>query len=87
MRNNKYLLKELSAELQKAENYLNELDKTEALPNKLISVYQLDLLALQHKDIPAELCSSGKLIERIREVTTLIDNVKWELGNFNKKNC
>jgi hypothetical protein len=36
--------------------------------------------------LPAELCSSGKLIERIDEVTSLINNVKWELENLDKSN-
>jgi hypothetical protein len=73
---NNDLLKELSDQLQVADNYLNRLDESKALPDELLSEYQLDLLALQNKHIPAELCSSDKLIERIDEVASLIDNVK-----------
>ena len=62
------------------------LTETNVLPDELLREYQLDLLALQNKHIPAEICSSGKLIERIGEVTTLIDNVKWEVDSLNKSN-
>ena len=83
---NNDLLKELSDQLQVADDYLNGLEESKALPDELLGEYQLDLLALQHKHIPAELCSSGKLIERIDEVTCLIENVKWELDNLDKSN-
>ncbi len=76
MTDNKDLLKELSDQLQVADDYLNRLDESKALPVELLSEYQLDLLALQNKHIPAELCSSDELIERIDEVASLIDNVK-----------
>jgi RNAse (barnase) inhibitor barstar len=76
MTDNKDLLKELSDQLQVADDYLNRLDESKALPDELLSEYQLDLLALQNKHIPAELCSSDELIERIDEVASLIDNVK-----------
>ena len=86
MTDNKDLLKELSDKLQEADDYLNGLEETNVLPDELLREYQLDLLELQNKHIPAEICSSGKLIERIDEVTTLIDNVKWEVDNLNKNN-
>ena len=86
MTDNKDLLKELSDKLQEAYDYLNELEETNVLPDELLREYQLDLLSLQNKHIPAEICSSGKLIERINEVTTLIDNVKWEVDSLNKSN-
>lgn len=86
MTDNKDLLKELSDKLQEADDYLNGLEETNVLPDELLREYQLDLLGLQNKHIPAEICSSGKLIERIDEVTTLIDNVKWEVDSLNKSN-
>ena len=86
MTDNKDLLKELSDKLQEAYDYLNGLEETNVLPDELLREYQLDLLALQHKHIPAEICSPGKLTERIDEVTTLIDNVKWEVDSLNKSN-
>ena len=86
MIDNKDLLKELSDKLQETDDYLNGLEETNVLPDELLREYQLDLLALQNKHIPAEICSSGKLIERIDEVTTLIDNVKWEVDSLNKSN-
>ena len=84
MTDNKDLLKELSDKLQEADDYLKGLEETNVLPDELLLEYQLDLLSLQNKHIPAEICSSGKLIERINEVTTLIENVKWEVDNLNK---
>ena len=86
MTDNKDFLKELSKQLQIADNYLNELEETNVLPDELLREYQLDLLALQNKHIPAEMCSSGKLIERIDEVVTLIGNVEWEVDNLKKTN-
>ena len=85
MTDNNDLLKELSDQLQVADDYLNGLEVSKALPDKLLGEYQLDLLALQNKHIRAEICSSGKLIERIYEVTCMVDNVKWEVNNLNKK--
>ena len=86
MTDNKDLLKELSKQLQIANDYLNELEEKNVLPDELLREYQLDLLALQNKHIPVEMCSSGKLIERIGEVATLIDNAKWEVDNLKKTN-
>ena len=86
MTDNKDLLKELSKQHQIANDYLNELEEKNVLPDEWLREYQLDLLALQNKHIPAEMCSSGKLIERIDEVATLIGNVEWEVDNL-KKTC
>ena len=72
--------------LKIANDYLNELEEKIVLPDELLREYQLDLLALQKKHIPAEMCSSGKLIERIGEVTTLIGNTEWEVDNLKKTN-
>ena len=80
------LLKELSDQLLMSEDYLKRLEESKLLPDEILSKYLSDLVSLQNKHIPAEICSSGKLIERIDEVTTLIDNVKWEVDNLNKNN-
>ena len=86
MTDNKDLLKELSKQLQLANDYLNELEEKNVFPDELLREYQLDLLALQNKHIPADMCSSGKLIERIGEVTTLIGNAELEVDNLKKTN-
>ena len=54
------------------------------MSDEILSKYLSDLVALQNKHIPAEICSSGKLIERIDEVSDLIDNVNWEIDNLKK---
>ena len=86
MTNNDDLLKELSDQLQISEDYLKRLEESKSLPDEILSKYQSDLLALQNKHIPAEICSSSKLIERIDEVSSLIDDVNWEIDNLNKSN-
>ncbi|MDC3072061.1 hypothetical protein OA087_00445 [bacterium] len=73
---NKNLLKEQGNQLQIADDYLNKLEETNVLQDEILREYQLELLALQKKHIPAEMCSSGKLIENIGEVTTLIGNME-----------
>ena len=45
------------------------------MSDEILSKYLSDLVAPQNKHIPAEICSSGKLIERIDEVSDLIDIV------------
>ncbi len=84
MTNNDDLLKELSDQLLMSEDYLKRLEESKLLPDEILSKYLSDLVALQNKHIPAEICSSGKLIERIDEVSSLIDNVNWEIDNLNK---
>ena len=48
----------------------------------MLNDFKDDLLTLQNKHIPAEMCSEGKLMERILEVEALLDKVKWEIKNL-----
>lgn len=73
------LLKDLCQYLESTETLLNQVEEAETLAPDLLRQYQKDLVMLQNKHIPAEMCSEGKLIERIMEVETLLDNLKWEL--------
>lgn len=78
------LLKTLCQYLESAETLLNQVEEAEKLGSDLLRQYQMDLVMLQNKHIPAEMCSEGKLIERIFEVETLLDNLKWDLENSDK---
>ena len=78
---NENLLKDLCQYLESTETLLNQVEEAETLAPDLLRQYQMDLVMLQNKHIPAEMCSEGKLIERIMEVETLLDNLKWELEN------
>lgn len=75
------LLKDLCQYLESAETFLKQVEEAETIAPDLIREYQMDLVKLQNKHIPAEMCSDVKLIERIMEVETLLDNLKWELEN------
>ncbi|MDB3908773.1 hypothetical protein N9390_04520 [Gammaproteobacteria bacterium] len=75
------LLKDLCQYLESAETFLNQVEEAEMIAPDLIREYQMDLVMLQNKHIPPEMCSDGKLIERIMEVETLLDNLKRELEN------
>lgn len=81
MATNENLLKDLCQYLESTETLLNQVEEAETLAPDLLRQYQMDLVMLQNKHIPAEMCSEGKLIERIMEVETLLDNLKWELEN------
>ena len=81
---NENLLKDLCQYLESAETFLSEVEEAETLAPDLLRQYQMDLVMLQNKHIPAEMCSEGKLIERIFEVETLLDNLKWDLENPDK---
>ena len=70
------LLKDLCQYLESAETFLNQVEEAEMIAPDLIREYQMDLVMLQNKHIPPEMCSDGKLIERIMEVETLLDNLK-----------
>ena len=78
---NENLLKDLCQYLESTETLLNQVEEAKTLAPDLLRQYQMDLVMLQNKHIPAEMCSEGKLIERIMEVETLLDNLKWELEN------
>jgi hypothetical protein len=78
---NENLLKNLYQHLESIEMLLDQVEETERLTPDLLRQYQMDLVILQNKHIPAEMCSEGKLVERIIEVETLLDNLKLELEN------
>jgi hypothetical protein len=76
------LLKELDDQLEFAHIFLDQLEEAETLPRDVLRDCKDDLLTLQNKHIPAEMCSEGKLMERILEVEALLDKVKWEIKNL-----
>ena len=73
------LLKQLDDQLESALIFLNQIEEAETLPQDVLHEFKYDLLTLQNKHIPAEMCSEGKLMERILEVEALLDKVKWEI--------
>ena len=76
---NEKLLKDLFQYLESAETFLNEIEEAETLAPDLLRQYQMDLVMLQNKHIPAEMCSEDKLVERVMEIEGLLDNLKWDL--------
>ena len=72
------LLKQLDDQLESAVIFLNQIEEAETLPQDVLHEYKYDLLTLHNKRIPAEMCSEGKLMERILEVEALLEKVKWE---------
>ena len=75
---------ELKVKLDAVENFLSEIDESEALPDEQIRDFQMTLTMLQIKHIPPELCSEIKLWERTEEVSTLMEDIKWELEQLGK---
>jgi hypothetical protein len=73
------LLKQLDDQLESALIFLNQIEEAETLPQDVLHEFKYDLLTLQNKHIPAEMCSEGKLMERILQVEALLDKVKWEI--------
>lgn len=73
------LVSELAKKLRAAEDFLTETEDYQRLPPESLSGYRRHLIALQCKHIPAEICSAGKLIERIEEVDSLVGDLKGEL--------
>ena len=47
----------------------------------LLWEYLMDLTLLQNKNILAEMCIEAKLVERLNEVVTWHDNLKWDIEN------
>ena len=72
------LLKQLHDQLESAVIFLNQIEEAETLPQDVLHECKDDLLTLQNKHIPADMCSEGKLMERILEVEALLEKVKWE---------
>ena len=75
------LLGILRKKLDEADQFLLEVEESNDLSFESLSRFRSELVPLLCKDIPPELCSETKLCERIDEVQSLIDNVKWELSN------
>ena len=73
------LLNQLDDQLESALIFLNQIEEAETLPQDVLNDFKDDLLTLQNKHIPADMCSEGKLMERILEVEALLDKVKWEI--------
>ena len=78
------LLEGLRVELDAADEFMQELLEADLLPDELLREYLRDLTLLQCKHIPAEMCSEGKLMERLNEVVTWRDNLKWDIENKDK---
>jgi hypothetical protein len=76
------LLEGLRAELDAADEFMQGLLESDLLPDETLREYLMDLTLLQNKHIPAEMCSEGKLMERLDEVTGWLDNIKWEITNY-----
>jgi len=73
------LLNQLDDQLESALIFLNQIEEAESLPQDVLHECKDDLLTLQNKHIPADMCSEGKLMERILEVEALLDKVKKEI--------
>ena len=78
------LLEGLRVELDAADEFMQELLEADLLPDELLREYLRDLTLLQCKHIPAEMCSEGKLMERTDEVSIWLENLKWEIANYQK---
>jgi len=78
------LLEGLRVELDAADEFMQELLEADLLPDELLREYLRDLTSLQCKHIPAEMCSEGKLMERTDEVSIWLENLKWEIANYQK---
>lgn len=75
------LLKNLYQHIESIEILLNQVGEAKRIAPDLLRQYQMNLVILQNKHIPAEMCSEGKLVERVIEVETLLDGLKRELEN------
>jgi len=78
--NHSQLINDLQAELDAADEFMQDLLEADLLPHELLREYLMDLTLLQNKHIPAEMCSEGKLMERTDEVSIWLENLKWEIA-------
>ncbi|MBT5951050.1 MAG: hypothetical protein HOG90_07950 [Betaproteobacteria bacterium] len=78
------LITELQAELDSADEFLQELLEADLLPDDMVREYLMELTLLQNKHIPAEMCSEAKLMERLDEVAGWIDNLKWDIEQIRR---
>ena len=73
------LVKKLDDQTDEVQDFLDGLAKNDALPQNQLNDFQWELTRLRYKDIPPEQCSTGKIVERIFEVESLLDDIKSEL--------
>jgi len=78
--NHSQLINDLQAELDAADEFMQDLLEADLLPHELLREYLMDITLLQNKHIPAEMCSEGKLMERTDEVSIWLENLKWEIA-------
>jgi len=78
--NHSQLINDLQAELDAADEFMQDLLEADLLPHELLREYLMDLTLLQNKHIPAEMCSEGKLMERTDEVSIWLENLKREIA-------
>ena len=78
------LIKQIDEDLYIADSIFNDLleiyyedaeKQTPTICNGDINNFMWNLSYLQNKHIPAELCSNGKLVERLGEIDTYIQNI------------
>jgi len=74
------LIADLNDQLVSVEECLNQVEGAETLPYDMFREYQMHLVLLQNTHIPAELRSKIKLMERIFEVETLLNNGKLDIA-------
>jgi len=75
------LITDLQADLDAADEFMQELLEADLLPHELLREYLMDLTLLQNKHDPANVCTEVKLMERLNEVVTWRENLKWDLEN------
>lgn len=75
------LIKDLQEELDAADESMHELLKTGVLPDEMLREYLTNLTLLQNKHVPADVCTEVKLMERLNEVVTWRENLKWDIEN------
>jgi len=82
MSDKKQLIKELTEKLKGAELWLIKCEYDDNIQGHQIRGFTETLAHLQTKDIPPELCSEGKLCERIEEVDALINDIQSVFKEF-----
>ena len=82
MSEKKQLIKELTEKLKSVDLFLAECGYEGNIQDDQIRGFIKTLTHLQTKDIPPELCSEGKLWERIEEVDNLIADIRFVFKEF-----
>ena len=78
-------LRELEDKLDQIDEYLLHLDEDEILPIDAHQSFLQSLAHLQHKDIPAEMCSEVKIWERIEEAVNLMEDIQYTVAELAEK--